>query len=163
MRILAVFTYLSLVSCCIPLRTRKIQPHFLTWCFRARCWTQQRRPWWRRETKRLSPRNFNLKTQQTYPQTWLTTSSKHHQWYGLWKEFNWTSVQQIRNHYCCSDTTESEATPVSKEAPAIPTPVIAKASGDKVAEEEAAVNLQPPTEQVWCRLSVKKSFYEFWC
>ena len=44
MRILAVFTYLSLVSCCIPLRTRKIQPHFLTWCFRARCWTQQRRP-----------------------------------------------------------------------------------------------------------------------
>jgi len=47
-----------------------------------------------------------------------------------------------------NDTTESEATPVSKEAPAIPTPVIAKASGDKVAEEEAAVNLQPPTEQV---------------
>ena len=57
-------------------------------------------------------------------------------------------------HY--SDTTGSEATPVSKDAPAIPTPVItpvdapapAGESEKEAQEEEASISLQPPTEKV---------------
>ena len=60
----------------------------------------------------------------------------------------------MHNH---SDTTGSESTPISKDAPAIPTPVITpvdppaeaapKESGE-AAQEEASLSLQPPTEQV---------------
>merc|ERR1719361_3348657 len=56
-----------------------------------------------------------------------------------------------------NDTTGSESTPISKDAPAIPTPVITpvdppaeaapKESGE-AAQEEASLSLQPPTEQV---------------
>ena len=52
-------------------------------------------------------------------------------------------------HY--SDTTGSESTPVSKEAPAIPTPEISPAvdaASESEKEEEASISLQPPTEQV---------------
>merc|ERR1712110_973294 len=56
-----------------------------------------------------------------------------------------------------NDTTGSESTPVSKDAPAIPTPVITPAvdaqtaaseSEKEAQEEEASISLQPPTEQV---------------
>ena len=62
-----------------------------------------------------------------------------------------------------SDTTGSESTPVSKDAPAIPTPVITPTvappatpaqepaggeSEEAAAQEEASISLQPPTEQV---------------
>merc|ERR1712233_217129 len=50
-----------------------------------------------------------------------------------------------------NDTTGSEATPVSKDAPAIPTPVIttvdAPAEAESEKEEEASISLQPPTEK----------------
>merc|ERR1711862_253327 len=48
-----------------------------------------------------------------------------------------------------NDTTGSEATPGSKDAPAIPTPVIttvdAPAAAESEKEEEASISLQPPT------------------
>jgi len=56
-----------------------------------------------------------------------------------------------------NDTTGSESTPVLKNAPAIPTPVITPAvdapttaseSEKEAQEEEASISLQPPTEQV---------------
>merc|ERR1711974_451714 len=55
-----------------------------------------------------------------------------------------------------NDTTGSESTPLSKEAPAIPTPEITPvaapaqeaAPGESEKEEEASISLQPPTEQV---------------
>merc|ERR1719341_155995 len=55
-----------------------------------------------------------------------------------------------------NDTTGSESTPVLKNAPAIPTPVITPAvdapttaseSEKEAQEEEASISLQPPTEQ----------------
>ena len=72
------------------------------------------------------------------------------------KEYSPIKALLTRSNY--SDTTGSESTPVSKDAPAIPTPVItpvvapeAKPAGESeeaAAQEEASISLQPPTEQV---------------